>query len=138
MIILGLGARQIVAWSREPRNLAFEPGRRTTQQGSRRCIGSKRFGIEAHEAPVEDFPAQPSQKDGLGRMCKTHWNAYTAGLARDAKARKAAEVSHGTEAGDQATASAEDPGVSEAPPERKPRKATPVAAPAAGTGDDAG
>ena len=56
----------------------------------RRCIGSKRFGIEAHDAPVEDFPKQPSQKDGLGRMCREHWNAYTAGLARDAKARKAA------------------------------------------------
>ena len=24
-------------------------------------------------------------------MCKTHWNAYTAGLARDANARKVAE-----------------------------------------------
>jgi hypothetical protein len=57
----------------------------------RKCIGSARFGIEAHNAPVEDFPSQPSQKDGLGRMCKTHWNQYTAGLARDAKARKAAE-----------------------------------------------
>src|SRR5918994_5179732 len=56
----------------------------------RKCIGSARFGIEPHEAPVEDFPAQPSQKDGLGQMCKTHWNQYTAGLARDAKARKAA------------------------------------------------
>jgi hypothetical protein len=56
------------------------------------CIGSKRFGIEPHEAPVADFPKQPSQKDGLGRMCKTHWNQYTAGLARDAKARKAAET----------------------------------------------
>jgi hypothetical protein len=55
---------------------------------TRRCIGSERFGIEPHEAPVEDFPKQPSQKDGLGRMCKTHWNAYTARLARDAKARK--------------------------------------------------
>ena len=58
----------------------------------RRCIGSTRFGIEAHEAPVTEFPAQPSQKDGLGRMCKPHWNEYTAGLARDAKARKAAEA----------------------------------------------
>jgi hypothetical protein len=57
----------------------------------RRCIGSARFEIEPHEAPVDDFPKQPSQKDGLGRMCKTHWNQYTAGLARDAKARKAAE-----------------------------------------------
>ena len=56
----------------------------------RKCIGSARFGIEAHEAPRADFPGQPSQKDGLGRMCKTHWNQYTAGLARDAKARKAA------------------------------------------------
>jgi len=57
----------------------------------RRCIGSERFGIDPHEAPVVDFPRQPSQKDGLGRMCKVHWNQYTAGLARDAKARKAAE-----------------------------------------------
>jgi hypothetical protein len=57
----------------------------------RRCIGSARFGIEPHDAPVEDFPSQPSQKDGLGRMCKAHWNQYTAGLAREAKARKAAE-----------------------------------------------
>ena len=57
----------------------------------RRCIGSTRFGIEPHDAPSDEFPKQPSQKDGLGRMCKTHWNQYTAGLARDAKARKAAE-----------------------------------------------
>lgn len=57
----------------------------------RRCVGSERFGIAPHDAPIEDFPKQPSQKkDGLGRMCKTHWNEYTAGLARDAKARKAA------------------------------------------------
>lgn len=59
---------------------------------TRRCIGSKRFGIEPHDSPVEDFPKQPSQKDGLGRMCKSHWNAYTAGLARDAKARKTGEA----------------------------------------------
>jgi hypothetical protein len=63
----------------------------------RKCIGSARFGIAAHEAPVEDFPAQPSQKDGLGRMCKTHWNQYTAGLAREAKARMAAEAGPATE-----------------------------------------
>ncbi len=54
----------------------------------RRCIGSARYGIAPHDAPVEEFPKQPSQKDGLGRMCKVHWNAYTAGLARDAKTRK--------------------------------------------------
>src|ERR1035437_3536853 len=34
MIIFGLGTRQIVAWSRDPRNFAFEPALRTTQQGS--------------------------------------------------------------------------------------------------------
>src|SRR5437667_9432918 len=56
----------------------------------RRCIGSARFAIEPHDALVAEFPSQPSQKDGLGRMCKVHWNAYTAGLARDAKARMAA------------------------------------------------
>src|SRR5438552_9619143 len=64
--------------------------RTTTMAEMRRCIGSERFGIEPHDAPIEDFPKQPSQKDGLGRMCKVHWNQYTAGLARDAKARKAA------------------------------------------------
>lgn len=58
----------------------------------RRCIGSTRFGIEAHEAPVEDFPVQPSQKDRLGRMCKAHWNQYTVGLARERKARLATEA----------------------------------------------
>jgi len=57
----------------------------------RRCIGSTKFGIEAHEAPASDFPAQPSQKDGLGRMCKPHWNQNTSALRKAALARKAAE-----------------------------------------------
>ena len=57
----------------------------------RRCIGSAKFGIEAHEAPPDEFPAQPSQKDGLGRMCKPHWNQYTNALRKAALARKAAE-----------------------------------------------
>ena len=52
----------------------------------RKCIGSTKFGIEAHEAPVDDFPAQPSQKDGLGRMCRPHWTKYTRAL-RKAKAQ---------------------------------------------------
>ena len=55
----------------------------------RKCIGSAKFGIEAHEAPVGDFPVQPSQKDGLGRMCKTHWNQYTTALRKAAAAAKA-------------------------------------------------
>ena len=63
--------------------------------GTRRCIGSTKFGIEAHEAPVADFPVQPSQKDGLGRMCKTHWSQYTSALRKAALARKATEA--GTE-----------------------------------------
>ena len=57
----------------------------------RRCIGSAKYGIEAHEAPKGDFPAQPSQKDGLGRMCKPHWNQYTSALRKAALARKAEE-----------------------------------------------
>jgi len=47
-------------------------------QAMRRCIGSATFGIEAHEAPISDFPAQPSQKDGLGRMCHAHWVRHEA------------------------------------------------------------
>lgn len=58
----------------------------------RKCIGSAKFGIEAHEAPATEFPVQPSQKDGLGRMCKTHWNAYTNALRKASLARKAAEA----------------------------------------------
>lgn len=92
----------------------------------RRCIGSTRFGIEPHDAPVEDFPKQPSQKDGLGRMCKSHWNEYTAGLARDAKARKAAEATEpaGTE-GEVASAESEAPAavdVEAEPQDAKPRR----------------
>ncbi len=56
----------------------------------RRCIGSAKFGIEAHEAPVGDFPTQPSQKDGLGRMCKPHWTEYTRALRMAANASKTA------------------------------------------------
>jgi len=55
----------------------------------RRCIGSAKYGIEAHEAPTGSFPVQPSQKDGLGRMCKPHWNQYTRALRKAALARKA-------------------------------------------------
>jgi hypothetical protein len=57
----------------------------------RKCIGSAKFGIEAHEAPPEEFPAQPSQTDGLGRMCKPHWNQYTKALRKAALARKAVD-----------------------------------------------
>ena len=42
----------------------------------RRCSGSTRFGIEPHEAPIREFPKQPSRKDGLGTMCREHWSAY--------------------------------------------------------------
>src|SRR3954463_351637 len=84
----------------------------------RRCTGSRRCGIEPHDAPVADFPRQPSQKDGLGRMCKTHWNEYTAGLARDAKARKAAEAAQ-----PDADASAVVEAVDAQPQAKRPRAA---------------
>ena len=97
----------------------------------RKCIGSARFGIEAHDAPIGDFPSQPSQKDGLGRMCKTHWNQYTAGLAREAKARKAA-------LGDPAAEVAPNDAAG-APTEPAPKRArrTRATAVAAGQGDAA-
>jgi len=100
----------------------------------RRCIGSERFGIEAHEAPVEDFPKQPSQRDGLGRMCRDHWNQYTAGLARDAKARKAAEAGNA-----EMTTTEEASAVPAAPePAKKRRRAEPGLAPVARAEGDAG
>jgi hypothetical protein len=71
---------------------AIKSERTTDMADLRKCIGSTPFGIEAHEAPIEDFPVQPSQKDGLGRMCKTHWNRYTTALRKAALARKAAET----------------------------------------------
>ena len=58
---------------------------------TRKCIGSAKFGIEAHDAPVADFPTQPTQRDGLGRLCKTHWTEYTRALRKAAVARQAAE-----------------------------------------------
>ena len=90
----------------------------------RRCIGSARFGIEPHDAPVEDFPSQPSQKDGVGRMCKTHWNQYTAGLARDAKAREVAVTDGDAPAADVSTNEA-----TEAPTEPAPKPARRVKSP---------
>lgn len=92
----------------------------------RRCIGSAKFGIEAHEAPITEFPAQPSQKDGLGRMCKPHWNQYTSALRKAALARKAAEGEP-----------AEPPPV--ATPKRAPAKrGRKAAAPEGGAQGDAG
>jgi hypothetical protein len=98
----------------------------------RRCIGSARFGIEAHDAPVDDFPRQPSQKDGLGRMCKPHWNQYTAGLARDAKVRKAAAeaatVDEVSNQGDHAGSNEAQTSALEPAPKPTRRRASPVAA----------
>ena len=79
----------------------------TTETTTRRCIGSTRFGIEAHDAETSDFPVQPSQKDGLGRMCKPHWREYTNALRKAAVARKAADEPTLTE----------DPVVGDAEPE---------------------
>ena len=82
----------------------------TTETTTRRCIGSTRFGIEAHDADAGDFPVQPSQKDGLGRMCKPHWREYTNALRKAAVARKA-------EAEPETPAPEPEPEVIEAPDE---------------------
>jgi len=66
-----------------------------TTTTTKRCVGSKRFGIEPHETPIDDFPKQPSQPDGLGRMCRQHWKTYTAGLRKDAQASKVNEADKG-------------------------------------------
>ncbi len=59
----------------------------TTSMATRTCIGSKTFGIESHEAAIEDFPVQPSRRDGLGTMCRPHWTEYTRALRRAAVAK---------------------------------------------------
>ena len=59
----------------------------------RKCIGSAKFGIEAHEAPVTDFPAQPSQKDGLGPDVQDPLEPVHERAAEGGAARKAAEAS---------------------------------------------
>jgi len=59
----------------------------------RRCAGSARFDIEPHEAPIADFPKQPSRKDGLGTMCTEHWRAYVKGLREARKAATADQAS---------------------------------------------
>ena len=86
----------------------------------RRCIGSKSFGIEPHEAPVADFPAQPSQKDGLGRMCKVHWTEYTNALRKAALARKAADGGKAADAASAETTRAKAP-------TKRERRRTPMA-----------
>ena len=84
----------------------------------RHCVGSARFGIEPHDAPVGEFSAQPSQKDGLSRMCSAHWKQYVASLAREAKERKAAA----------ATSEADLAGVVPAEPAAKAKRTRPKAA----------
>jgi hypothetical protein len=92
-----------------------------TTSGMRRCIGSTTFGIEAHEASVDDFPVQASAKDGLGRMCKPHWRQYTNALRKAAVSRKAAEAA--AEAVAEPEPIAETEAITEAEPEATaPRK----------------
>ena len=100
----------------------------------RTCIGSARFGIEAHEAPATDFPVQPSQRDGLGRMCKPHWNQYTNALRKAALARKVAEGEVST-----AVAPAEPEPVGAAEPIRtRGKRGRTAAVPEGGSQGDAG
>jgi len=100
----------------------------------RKCIGSATFGIEAHEAPADEFPAQPSQKDGLGRMCKPHWNQYTSALRKAALARKAAEGGAATEAAPTESEPVETP----EPIRPQAKRGRKTATPEAGSQGDAG
>ena len=110
--------------------------RKTTTTELRRCTGSARFGIEPHEAPISDFPEQPSRKDGLGRMCKPHWRQYTNALRKAAVARKATEEATPTQepvAEDTGIAAPIEPAVAEpeVPPARRTRRAKAEVEPAA-------
>ena len=60
---------------------------------TRRCIGSSRFGIEAHDADPADFPAQPSRRMGSGGCASPTGAQYTNALRKAAVARKAETAS---------------------------------------------
>ena len=100
----------------------------------RTCIGSAKFGIAAHDAPADDFPVQPSQKDGLGRMCKSHWNQYTSALRKAALARKAAGGGAVTEVAPTEPEPVEAP----EPIRLRGKRASKAIVPAAGSQGDAG
>src|SRR5664280_47829 len=113
----------------------------------RKCIASAKFGIEAHEAPIGSFPAQASQKDGLGRMCKPHWNQYTKALRKAALARKAPEAGAPSESARAAVAAPKAVGGTAAmkaraalaePIRTRAPRGHQVAAPEAGSQGDAG
>ena len=100
----------------------------------RKCVGSARFGIEAHEAPIDDFPVQPSQMDGRGRMCKSHWSQYTSALRKAALDRKATEEGGPGEA----PAITADPVEAAAPDRPRAKGGRNEATPEAGSQGDAG
>ena len=104
----------------------------------RRCIGSTKFGIEAHEAPPTDFPAQPSQKDGLGRMCKPHWNQYTGALRKAALARKAAAGEVATEVAPTEAEPQPEPVEALEPTRTQSKRGRTAAVPEGGSQGDAG
>ncbi len=98
---------------------------------TRRCVGSQRFGIEPHEAATDDFPKQPSQPDGLGRMCREHWKVYTSGLRKDALGRKAASDGPPTETAPTETEATEREDTKPATRTTKPRRRTRARSPEA-------
>lgn len=51
---------------------------------TKRCPGAPKYDIPAHDAPLDAFGKQSGNPDGLTRVCKADWNAYSARL-RDAK-----------------------------------------------------
>jgi len=104
----------------------LDPSDRIERAGE--CIGSTKFGIAAHEAPADEFPAQPSQKDGLGRMCKPHWNEYTSTLRKAAPAHKAAD----------AVPAEPEPDTTPEPIRTRAKRGSKAVVPAAGSQGDAG
>ena len=63
---------------------------KTTTTELRRCTGSARFGIEPHEAPVSDFPKQPSPARTAWARCAPSTGGPTSRALREA--RKAAQA----------------------------------------------
>lgn len=87
----------------------------------RTCIGSEKFGIPRHDAPTSEFPIQPSQKDGIGRMCKPHWTLYTRALGADRKARATEAAAPAPTPKAAKSAAAKPPKAAKSPAAKAPR-----------------
>jgi len=74
---------------------AYHPHMNTTtapaQAATKRCPGAPKHDIQPHEAPMEEFAADRTSKDGHVRVCRACFKRYMAAL-KAAKASAATAI----------------------------------------------